>query len=83
VRYRGKSWADDANTLRVEDATVFDAGIRYERNDWKDALNVTNLFDKYYVGSYTGGLDTLPTSTSAFVNFGSPRAISGTFVMAF
>src|SRR5262249_22750177 len=48
VRYQGKSWADEANTLRVPSATLFDAGIRYEKKGWGAALNVTNLFDKEY-----------------------------------
>jgi iron complex outermembrane recepter protein len=67
VRYRGKSWADDANTLRVGDATVFDAGIRYEKNDWKASLNVTNLFDKDYVAS---------CNTMYFCGYGEARTLT-------
>lgn len=54
VRYQGKSWADEANTLRVPSATLFDAGIRYEKKGWGAALNVTNLFDKEYVAGCGG-----------------------------
>ena len=68
--------------------TTVDLNLRYkleklglEKSEIQ--LNVTNLFDEYYVGSYSGGLDTLPTSSSAFVNFGAPRAVSATFIMAF
>ncbi len=67
VRYRGKSWADEANTLRVDDATVFDAGIRYEKNDWKASLNVTNLFDKEYVAG---------CNTMYFCGYGEARTVS-------
>lgn len=67
VRYRGKSWADEANTLRVQDATVFDAGIRYEKNDWKAALNVTNLFDKEYVAG---------CNTMYFCGYGEARTVT-------
>jgi len=67
VRYRGESWADDANTLRVKDATVFDAGIRYEKNDWKAALNVTNLFDKEYVAG---------CNTMYFCGYGEARTLT-------
>ncbi|MFK0385100.1 TonB-dependent siderophore receptor [Agrobacterium sp. NPDC090273] len=54
VRYQGKSWADAENTLRVPDAAVFDAAIRYEKNDWTASVNVSNLFDKEYVKSCGG-----------------------------
>ncbi|MQB40518.1 TonB-dependent siderophore receptor [Rhizobium sp. ICMP 5592] len=54
VRYQGKSWADEANTLRVPSATLFDAGIRYEKKGWGASLNVANLFDKNYVAGCAG-----------------------------
>ncbi|MFK0332082.1 TonB-dependent siderophore receptor [Rhizobium sp. NPDC090275] len=49
VRHKGRSWADEANTLRVPESTVFDAAIRYEKENWTASLNVANLFDKEYV----------------------------------
>ncbi|MBN7804157.1 TonB-dependent siderophore receptor [Agrobacterium rosae] len=64
ARYRGKSWADDANNFRVDDAVVFDAGIRYEKNGWKTSLNVTNLFDKEYVAG---------CNTTIFCGYGEAR----------
>lgn len=54
VRYRGESWADRENTLKVPDATVFDAAIRYKKNGWEGSINVTNLFDKVYVSGCAG-----------------------------
>ncbi|MGI2030862.1 TonB-dependent siderophore receptor [Rhizobium panacihumi] len=51
VRHKGKSWADELNTLQVPDSTVFDAAIRYKKEGWAASLNVTNLFDKTYVES--------------------------------
>lgn len=68
--------------------TVVDLNLRYKLEGLGLAkseiqFNVTNLFDKFYVGSYSGGLDTSPTSSSAFVNFGSPRAVSATLIMGF
>ncbi len=54
VRYRGESWADKENTQKVPSSTVFDAGLRYEKNDWGAALNVTNLFDREYVSGCGG-----------------------------
>jgi len=68
--------------------TVVDLDIRYSLASLgmeKGAiqLNVSNLFDKFYVGSFSGGLDTLASSSSAFVNFGSPRAISASLIVGF
>ncbi|MEI2297016.1 TonB-dependent siderophore receptor [Ensifer sp. MJa1] len=56
VRYRGESWADKENTAKVPSSTVFDAALRYEKNGWGAALNVTNLFDKDYVSGCSGVL---------------------------
>lgn len=57
VRYQGESWADAENTKKVPHATLVDAAIRYEQNDWAASLNVANLFDKEYVKGCEG-LDT-------------------------
>jgi iron complex outermembrane recepter protein len=54
VRYHGESWADNENNFKVPDAVLVDAAIRYEQEDWGVALNVTNLFDKYYVSGCQG-----------------------------
>lgn len=54
MRYQGESWADRLNTLKVPGATVFDAAVRYKKDNWEAALNVTNLFDKEYVRGCQG-----------------------------
>ncbi len=54
VRYQGESYANNSNTLKVPGATLFDAAIRYEKDSWGVALNVTNLFDKAYVKGCDG-----------------------------
>ncbi|MGQ4273894.1 TonB-dependent siderophore receptor [Terrihabitans sp. B22-R8] len=51
VRYQGRSFADNLNQFEVPGATLVDAAVRYEREDWGVALNVTNLLDKEYVKS--------------------------------
>jgi len=38
----------------VSDATLVDAAIRYEKNDWAASLNVANLFDEKYVSGCQG-----------------------------
>ncbi len=54
IRYYGKSWVDNENTLEVPAVTLADAKIGYERENWGVDLNVTNLFDKEYVSSCQG-----------------------------
>lgn len=51
VRYTGASWGDDANTFRVNAATVLDALIAYNYQNYRLALNVTNIADTRYVAS--------------------------------
>jgi iron complex outermembrane recepter protein len=51
VRYVGFSYVDNENTLKVPAATVFDAAIRYTRDNFTVALNVINLLDNEYVSS--------------------------------
>lgn len=51
VRVLGESWADDANTAKVPATTLFDAGLRYDKDDWGVALNVSNILDTAYVAS--------------------------------
>lgn len=68
--------------------TIVDLDLRYSLASLgmeKGAIqfNVSNLFDKFYVGSFSGGLDTLASSSSSFVNFGSPRAISASLIVGF
>ena len=43
-------------------------------------LNVTNLFDKFYVGGFGG---TTSNTGISFVQIGAPRAVSGTVVIGF
>ena len=49
VRYVGRSYADTANTLEVGDTVLVDAALRYEKDAFAAALNVSNLFDETYV----------------------------------
>ncbi|MDQ0457077.1 iron complex outermembrane receptor protein [Rhizobium paknamense] len=54
IRYQGESWADMANTKKVPDVVLFDAALRYTKNDWTAAINVNNVFDKTYVSGCQG-----------------------------
>ena len=50
-RYVGASYADQLNQYRVPDYWLTDAALHYERDGYRAALNVQNLFDRTYVGS--------------------------------
>lgn len=50
MRYNGHSF-DGVGNNRVEGVTLYDAVLAYDRGPFRVALNVTNLFDKEYVGT--------------------------------
>jgi iron complex outermembrane receptor protein len=84
VKRTGSRFLNDINTVTLPGYTVADIDIRYslagaglERSYFQ--LNITNLFDESYIGSASSGL----TTTSTFVNIGSPRAIVGSLVVGF
>ncbi|MBH5369986.1 TonB-dependent siderophore receptor [Bradyrhizobium glycinis] len=51
IRYVGKSYADNMNTLEVPAYLLGDAAVHYEWQGWRYALNVSNVTDKTFVGS--------------------------------
>jgi len=74
VRHVGKLYGDAANTIEVKPYTLVDAMVSYDfsylRPDmkgWKAQLNVTNLFNKYYVTNCFTGL--------AYCGYGQGRTI--------
>ncbi|WP_343315134.1 TonB-dependent siderophore receptor [Brucella sp. BE17] len=55
VRYLGSRYGNVANTIRMPSAVVFDAAIRYQKDNFNAALNFTNLGDERYVASCNFG----------------------------
>ncbi|WP_262048708.1 TonB-dependent siderophore receptor [Bradyrhizobium sp. Bra78] len=51
IRYVGRSFADNMNTLEVPAYVLGDAAVHYEWQGWRYALNVSNITDKIFVGS--------------------------------
>ncbi|NPD15527.1 TonB-dependent siderophore receptor [Xinfangfangia sp. D13-10-4-6] len=52
TRYLGSSWADNANTLKVGDAWLYDIGASWNfAETWTADLNVTNLTNERYTAS--------------------------------
>lgn len=51
VRYFGRSYADTLNTFRVPDYVLFDAQVHYNWENWRFAVNATNIGDRRFVSS--------------------------------
>lgn len=51
LRYVGSRHNAD-NTIKLGGVTLTDALVRYDLADWRYALNIRNLFDKRYEGTY-------------------------------
>ncbi|GJD33098.1 Ferrichrome outer membrane transporter/phage receptor [Methylobacterium adhaesivum] len=51
VRYFGRSYADTLNTFRVPDYVLFDAQVHYNWENWRLAVNATNIGDRRFVSS--------------------------------
>ncbi|PJI90439.1 TonB-dependent receptor [Sphingomonas koreensis] len=88
IKRTGSRFLNDINSFKFDGYTVVDLDVRYSLADAGLSntyfqLNVSNLFDEYYVGSFSGGLDQAPGSSSSFVNFGAPRAISASLIVGF
>lgn len=49
VRYTGATFGTNANTFKVAPYTLYDAMVRYDYNNWRFAVNASNLFDQEYV----------------------------------
>ncbi|WP_292706535.1 TonB-dependent siderophore receptor [Mesorhizobium sp.] len=79
VRYIGASFGDNANATSVPGRTLVDAALRYKKNDWQAALNVSNLFDKtYYSTCYRAG-----SNEDLSCIYGEGRVIKGSLSMKF
>ncbi len=50
-RYLGSSYADAQNTMGVPGYVVADANLHYDREHWRAALNVHNVFDRSVVST--------------------------------
>ncbi|WP_144096412.1 TonB-dependent receptor [Croceicoccus sediminis] len=80
----GKRWVNDLNTDRVPAYTLVDLDARYTiaqfptGGDVAVQLNITNLFDEYYVGYFGGSLDDF-----GFAQIGAPRAGSISLIIGY
>ncbi|WP_296269295.1 TonB-dependent siderophore receptor [Pseudomonas sp. UBA6562] len=49
AQYVGSTYANAANTLRVDSFAVLDAAVHYDVEDWRFVLSGNNLLDKQFV----------------------------------
>ncbi|MBV1897438.1 MAG: TonB-dependent siderophore receptor [Rhodobacteraceae bacterium] len=82
IRYTGERFSDNANTqaFKLDDVTILDASINYERNGWVTTLAARNLADKRYVsycqsGDPSGLPPTADPAQSAGCTFGTGRTV--------
>ena len=54
IRYVGSTFGDDANTFKVQASTAVDALLAYTKDNYRLALNVTNIADTRYVAACYG-----------------------------
>lgn len=93
AKHTGKRWINDQNlplavwgsatvpayTLVDLDARISLDDVTFLRNSYFQ-LNITNVFDKLYVGGFGGNLS---ETAVPFVQIGAPRTISATVVVGF
>ncbi|TWI40336.1 TonB-dependent receptor [Mesorhizobium tianshanense] len=68
------SFGDNANAVSVPGHTLVDAALRYKKNGWQAALNVSNLFDKTYYSTCFPGSGCI---------YGEGRVVKGSLSMKF
>ncbi len=84
VKRTGKRWINDINDNRAPAYTLVDFDLRYNIVELANGtnaavqVNVTNLFDEYYIGFFGGSLDGF-----GFAQIGSPRAASVSLIVGF
>ena len=49
ARYIGNKYADDANNIKLDSATIYNATVGYKKGHWRANLSVQNLTDEEYV----------------------------------
>jgi iron complex outermembrane receptor protein len=81
VTYTGSRYADNANTLKVDDWTTVDVGARYivamGNQDLTLRARVHNLFDRDYWAS-VGGFP-----NNGYLVLGAPRTVTLTATLDF
>lgn len=78
ARYIGSKYADDANNIKLDSATIYNTTVGYKKGHWRANLSVQNLTDEEYVD---GTLSSNAAGTRVYV--GTPRTILATIAYTF
>ncbi|MDN5077435.1 TonB-dependent receptor [Aliarcobacter butzleri] len=73
AKYIGSKYADDANSIKLDSALIYNATIGYKKGNWKANLSVQNLTDEEYVDGSASG-----TTSDTRVYVGTPRTVLAT-----
>lgn len=84
VKRTGPRWINDLNEERAPAYTLVDLDARWTVGEFATGgdvaiqLNLTNVFDEYYIGYFGGSLDDFP-----FAQIGAPRAGSISLIIGY
>ncbi|MGB3796297.1 MAG: TonB-dependent receptor [Alteraurantiacibacter sp.] len=84
VKHTGPRWINDLNEVEAPAYTLVDLDLRINVAEFGNGqtaavqLNVTNIFDEYYIGFFGGSLDGF-----GFAQIGAPRAASVSLLLGF
>ncbi|MEM6840514.1 MAG: TonB-dependent receptor, partial [Cyanobacteria bacterium P01_C01_bin.120] len=76
VNYVSERFGDNVNSFEVEDYFLTNAAVSYERDNWRAALNIRNLFDIDYIESASN-------SRGFGIAPGEPFTLIGSFSIEF
>lgn len=66
IRYASEYWADSANTAEVPETVSLDMMLAYEKDNWRVALNGTNLTDHENYSSAFNAVRAVPEAGRTF-----------------
>ncbi|MEM6434572.1 MAG: TonB-dependent receptor, partial [Cyanobacteria bacterium P01_D01_bin.115] len=76
VNYVSERFGDNANSFTADDYFLTNAAVSYQRDNWRAALNIRNLFDIDYI-------EAAGTSRTTGIDPGEPFTIVGSFSIEF
>ena len=60
IRYVGEQFIDEDNVFEIEDYSLFDALLSYDKDRWGARIHLRNLTDEEYAGRGFGSVSILP-----------------------
>lgn len=84
VKHTGPRYVNDTNEDKIGSYTLVDLDVRWTIGEFPTGgdvavqLNMTNLFDEYYIGFFGGSLDGF-----GFAQIGAPRAASLSLIIGY